>query len=106
MSTIGFWQMAGAFGFLYVEPQRLTFEYDGTPLIPLSGSITINSSANWSISLMPTWMDVSATSGGAGVTIVHIYPQPNMETSQRNGSFTVSNGSNIVLVYITQYGIV
>ena len=107
MSTIGFWQMAGAFNsgdYLDVDPQNMLFDYEGTPLVPLSGSIIINSSANWSISLIPSWVDVSATSGNAGTTVVNIYPQPNERTTQRNGSFKITSGSNVVWVFITQYG--
>ena len=104
MSTIGFWQMAGAFdsgNYLYVEPQNLTFDSNGLPISPISGSITINSSAIWSISLIPSWMYVVPTSGGAGATVVSIDPQSN-EGGQRTGSFKVTSGSNEVWVYIKQ----
>ena len=101
--------MAGAFdsgNYLYVEPQNLTFDSNGLPISPISGSITINSSAIWSISLIPSWMDVFPTSGGAGATVVYIDPQSNEGAKPRFGSFKVTSGSNEVWVYITQSGVV
>ena len=65
-------------------------------------TITINSSNGWTISGVPSWLRLSANSGGSGITSVTIDIEANNNTYDRHTNISISNGELTHTIFIFQ----
>lgn len=57
-------------------------------------SISITSEASWTASTASSWMDITPTSGNAGISILKIDVSPNLSTEDRTGYVIISIGAD------------
>ncbi len=67
-----------------------------------SASIKISSTVNWTIKTDNSWMTLSPTSGTAGTTTVNINVPKNSDATTRTGNITITAGSAVKTVSVTQ----
>lgn len=88
---------AGGGGSLTVSPTAITADYTGGDKI-----MTVNATGNWSATSKPDWVTLSQSTGSSGQSTIIVTFAENTGDSARTGSITITDGTRIATVNLTQ----
>lgn len=89
--------------YLYVNPLVLEFGYTQSGVLPPLKPVEINASDDWTVTSNQTWINLTATTGAAGVSVLEIgiHNATGLSVGDHSAIVTIQSGSIVKIVSVT-----
>jgi hypothetical protein len=89
--------------YLYVNPLVLEFGYTQSGVLPPLKPVEINASENWTVTANQSWINLTATTGSAGVSVLEIgiHNAIGLSIGDHSAIVTIQAGSIVKIISVT-----